>query len=35
MKREDAKAKFMRGEEEMFEAMWEWGKSIRKRVLMR
>ena len=25
MKREEAKAKFIRGAEEMFEAMWEWG----------
>ncbi len=25
MKREEAKAKFMRGAEEMFEAMWDWG----------
>ena len=35
MKREEAKAKFVRGAEEMFEEMWEWGKSIRKRALMR
>ena len=25
MKREEAKAKFVRGAEEMFEEMWEWG----------
>ncbi len=25
MRREEAKAKFVRGAEEMFEAMWEWG----------
>ena len=25
MKREEAKAKFIRGAEEMFEVMWDWG----------
>ena len=35
MKREEAKAKFVRGAEEMFEEMWEWGEENPQRVLMR
>ena len=30
MKREEAKAKFVRGAEEMFEEMWEWGEEHRQ-----
>ncbi len=35
MKREDPKAKFVRGAEEMFAEIWAWGESVRSRPLLR